>query len=93
MSSSRWEPVRFVFGVFHLLDSRWKLRLPVLTEWGKNALLLYLLHGVLIGVFALPPAPGWYVAGASLADRIAGRGFGGRSNLDRHLLQPAWSGS
>lgn len=50
-----------VFGVFHLLESRWRLRLPVLTEWGKNALLLYLLHGVLIGVFALPPAPGWYV--------------------------------
>ena len=50
-----------VFGVFHLLDSRWKLRLPLLTEWGKNALLLYLLHGVLIGVFALPPVPGWYM--------------------------------
>jgi predicted acyltransferase len=50
-----------IFGVFHLLESRWGLRLPVLSEWGKNALLLYLLHGVLIGVFALPPVPGWYV--------------------------------
>jgi predicted acyltransferase len=50
-----------IFGAFHLLESRWRLRLPVLSEWGKNALLLYLLHGVLIGVFALPPAPGWYV--------------------------------
>jgi predicted acyltransferase len=50
-----------IFGVFHFLESRWRLRLPILTEWGKNALLLYLLHGVLIGVFALPPAPGWYL--------------------------------
>lgn len=50
-----------IFGLFHLLDARWRLRLPVLTEWGKNALLLYFLHGVLIGVFFLPPVPGWYV--------------------------------
>jgi len=51
-----------IFGLFHLIESRWRMRIPVLSEWGKNALLLYLLHGVLIGVFALPPAPGWYVA-------------------------------
>jgi predicted acyltransferase len=50
-----------VFGAFHLLESRWHTRLPILTEWGKNALLLYLLHGVLIGVFALPTVPVWYV--------------------------------
>jgi predicted acyltransferase len=50
-----------IFGVFHLSETRWRVRMPVLTEWGKNALLLYLLHGVLIGVFALPPIPGWYV--------------------------------
>jgi predicted acyltransferase len=50
-----------VFGLFHLLESRWRLRLPVLSEWGRNALLLYLLHGVVIGVFALPPVPAWYV--------------------------------
>ncbi len=50
-----------VFGLFHLFESRWRLRLPVLSEWGKNALLLYLLHGVVIGVFALPPVPAWYV--------------------------------
>jgi predicted acyltransferase len=54
-----------VFGLFHLLESRRRLRIPVLSEWGKNALLLYLLHGVLIGVFALPPAPGWYVEAPS----------------------------
>jgi len=46
---------------FHLLEARTSLRLPVLGAWGRNALLLYLLHGVVIGVFALPPNPAWYV--------------------------------
>jgi predicted acyltransferase len=46
---------------FHLLNARTSLRLPVLGAWGRNALLLYLLHGVVIGLFALPPIPAWYV--------------------------------
>ncbi len=36
-------------------------KVPVLSEWGRNPLLLYVLHGVVIGVFALPAAPWWYV--------------------------------
>jgi predicted acyltransferase len=50
-----------LFGFFHLLDARGHLRLAVLTAWGRNALLLYLLHGAVIGLFALPPYPAWYV--------------------------------
>ena len=50
-----------LFGIFHLLQDRWHVRLPVLTAWGRNALLLYLLHGAVIGLFVLPPFPGWYV--------------------------------
>lgn len=49
-----------IFGVFHLLEARTHLRLPVLGAWGRNALLLYLLHGAVIGLIALPPSPGWY---------------------------------
>jgi predicted acyltransferase len=49
-----------VFFGFHLLSARTSLRLPVLGAWGRNALLLYLLHGVVIGLFALPPNPAWY---------------------------------
>jgi predicted acyltransferase len=51
-----------VFYGFHLLNARTALRPPVLAAWGRNALLLYLLHGVVIGLFALPPIPGWYLA-------------------------------
>lgn len=50
-----------VFYGFHLLEARLGFRLQVLSDWGMNPLLLYVLHGVLIGVFFLPPIPGWYV--------------------------------
>lgn len=48
------------FYVFHLLDSRYKLQLPILTDWGKNPLLLYILHGIFLGLFVIPPYPVWY---------------------------------
>lgn len=31
-----------------------------LVWWGRNALVLYLAHLVLLGLVVLPPAPGWY---------------------------------
>lgn len=50
-----------VFYLFHLIQKHWQLKLPILTDWGRNPLLLYLLHYVLLGIFALPQVPGWYV--------------------------------
>ncbi len=51
-----------VFLGFHALSVSGRgLRLPLLSAWGRNPLLLYVLHGVVLGVFALPPVPGWYV--------------------------------
>jgi predicted acyltransferase len=50
-----------VFYGFHLLNARTSLRPPVLGAWGRNALLLYLLHGIVIGLFVLPAIPAWYV--------------------------------
>ncbi len=49
-----------VFYLFHLLNKRWRIKLPVMTEWGKNPLLLYLLRYVILGFFALPSIPFWY---------------------------------
>ncbi len=49
-----------IFLGFHILNGA-GLRLPLLSAWGRNPLLLYVLHGVLLGFFALPPIPGWYV--------------------------------
>jgi predicted acyltransferase len=49
-----------IFIFFHLLDSKYKVSLPILTDWGKNPLLLYILHGLFLGLFVIPPFPGWY---------------------------------
>jgi predicted acyltransferase len=50
-----------VFYLFHWILESWQLKLPVLTDWGRNPLLLYLSHYVLLAIFALPPIPVWYV--------------------------------
>jgi predicted acyltransferase len=50
-----------VFWLFHLLDSRFAWTVPILKVWGRNPLVLYVLHGALLGIFVMPTAPGWYV--------------------------------
>ena len=49
-----------LFGLFHLLVEQYKIKLPLLAAWGKNPLLLYLLHYVLIGLFIIPGIPVLY---------------------------------
>ena len=49
-----------VFLLTGFLVARRERGLPVLGAWGRNALLMYLLHGVVIGLFALPAAAWWY---------------------------------
>ena len=49
-----------LFYLFNILDERYQFRFPILTDWGKNPLLLYLLHGIILGLFVLPPLPSWY---------------------------------
>lgn len=49
-----------VFWCFHMFDERFGRSIPVLREWGRNSLLLYVMHGALLGVFAMPETPGWY---------------------------------
>jgi predicted acyltransferase len=50
-----------VFYLFDWMQERWQLKLPILTDWGRNPLLLYLLHYVLLAIFALPAIPAWYM--------------------------------
>jgi fucose 4-O-acetylase-like acetyltransferase len=42
------------------LDAKYQRRLPLLTDFGRNPLLLYLLHGLVLALFVLPPYLGWY---------------------------------
>lgn len=50
-----------VFWFFHLLDSRFAWTVPVLKIWGRNPLVLYVLHGLVLGIFSVPNVPNWYV--------------------------------
>jgi predicted acyltransferase len=55
-----------LFGLFAWLNGELRLGRVIsrsgLAAWGKNPLALYLLHLVALGLFALPPVPGWYVS-------------------------------
>jgi hypothetical protein len=50
-------PSALIFRGFHLLDTRLNFRSQVLSDWRMNPLVVYLLHGVLIGVLKLPGVP------------------------------------
>lgn len=49
-----------IFFIFHLLDTKYQIRLSLFTDFGKNPILLYLLHWIILALFVLPPYPGWY---------------------------------
>jgi predicted acyltransferase len=49
-----------IFFLFHILEAKYQRRLPLLTDFGRNPLLLYLLHGLVLALFVLPPYLGWY---------------------------------
>ncbi len=51
-----------LFMVFYMLTDHLRLRSSLLTACGKNPLLLYLIHQVLLGLFVLPNNPAWYAA-------------------------------
>jgi predicted acyltransferase len=51
-----------LFAVTRLLVEARGVRSAHLRAWGRNPLLLYLIHSVVLALFVLPPAPWWHVA-------------------------------
>ncbi len=51
-----------LFAALDWLVRQWRLCIPLLSTWGKNPLVLYVLHLLLIGIFFLPGIPAWYTA-------------------------------
>lgn len=49
-----------LYWAFNFIEEHLHLRLPVLSAWGRNPFLLYLLHYALLGVYFLPGIPAWY---------------------------------
>jgi len=51
-----------LFLLFHWLSERFHWNSRILQAWGKNSLVLYFLHYLLIGIFFLPGLPLLYTA-------------------------------
>ncbi len=51
-----------LFLLFHWLTQRFQLRIKFLEVWGRNPLVLYFLHYVIIGIFFLPNLPMLYAS-------------------------------
>jgi len=51
-----------LFLLFHWLTERFHWNSRLLLAWGKNPLILYFLHYLLIGIFFLPGVPALYTA-------------------------------
>lgn len=50
-----------LFAGFHVLTEKLQVRLPMLIAWGKNPLVMYLLHyWIWVFVFLKPQANGWH---------------------------------
>lgn len=49
-----------LFAACHLLVDRIKLKMRLLVWWGRNPLVMYVLHMLLLGLMVLPGIPGWY---------------------------------
>ena len=49
-----------LFWLFHLMTEHLGWRLPGWEAWGKNPLVLYVLHGFLVALLLLPSAPWWH---------------------------------
>lgn len=49
-----------LFSLFYLVVEHFHLKMPFLVIWGRNPLLLYVLHLLLLGFVALPANPDWY---------------------------------
>ena len=44
----------------HVLVDKLKVRSSLLVWWGRNPLVMYVLHMLLLGLMVLPGIPGWY---------------------------------
>ena len=51
-----------IFWCFYLLEERAHRSIPLFNQWGQNSLLLYVLHGALLGAVVMPEAAWWYEA-------------------------------
>jgi hypothetical protein len=63
-ASWRWligpGPSGLLFALFQWLAQKRGWRATLFAPWGHNPLTLYALHFLILALFTLPDAPGWY---------------------------------
>lgn len=72
---------------FHVLTERLRFRLPVLIAWGKNPLVMYVLHyWIWVLVFLLPHSSHWHLEAPTWLIVIQASGFVGLLSLAAWFL-------
>jgi predicted acyltransferase len=66
-----------LFSLFRLLVPRGGASVPVLGAWGKNPLLLYVLHFVLLALVVLPGVDWWHVGASPVLTALQSVGIVG----------------
>ena len=49
-----------IFEIFDYSIKKFNINISLLSSWGKNPLLIYILHIFLLGIFVIPPYSWWY---------------------------------
>jgi len=71
-----------LFAGVHLLTEKLRVRLPLLIAWGKNPLVMYLLHyWIWVFVFLMPPSSGWHLEAPAWLIVLQAGGFVGVLSL------------
>ena len=79
-----------LFAGFHVLTERLRVRLPMLIAWGKNPLVMYVLHyWIWVIAFLMPQTSGWHIEAPVWLIVLQASGFVGVLSLvawflDRH---------
>ncbi|HOI77528.1 MAG TPA: heparan-alpha-glucosaminide N-acetyltransferase domain-containing protein [Methanofastidiosum sp.] len=55
-----------IFEIFDYSIKKFRINIRLLSSWGKNPLLLYILHIFLLGIFVIPPYRWWHTEASIL---------------------------
>lgn len=71
-----------LFAGFYSLTERLRVRLPILVAWGRNPLVMYVLHyWIWVLVFLLPQTRGWHIEAPVWLSVLQASGFVGALSL------------
>jgi len=80
-----------IFEIFDFSIKKFNINISLLSSWGKNPLLLYILHIFLLGIFVIPSYAWWYTEASILLLLIESVGLIGiLSGIGIYLDSKKW---